>query len=97
MLCLAPQLEQQASSWVLGDGGTRAVTEDGPGGVTGMARVGSPKNAALEGVHSGEAHRADVLTPGLCEEHTQGAAAIALQLATSAVLDPRSWVPSEVV
>jgi len=49
MLCLAPQLEQQASGWVLGDGGTRAVTEDGPGGVTGMARVGSPKNAALEG------------------------------------------------
>lgn len=30
-------------------GGTCTVAEDGPGGVVGMIRMGSPKNAALEG------------------------------------------------
>lgn len=35
--------------WVLGDGGTVALTRDGLGGVRAVIRVGSPKNAVLEG------------------------------------------------
>lgn len=35
--------------WVLGDGGTVALIWDGPGGVRAVIRVGSPKNAVLEG------------------------------------------------
>lgn len=35
-----------------------------------LVKVGSPKNAMLEGVQ-GEAHRADLVTPGMCEERTE--------------------------
>ena len=68
---MAVRLEKRVSGWVLGDGGTRAVAEDGAVGVISMTRVGSPKNAALEGNYRGEAHRADLVTPVMCEEHTQ--------------------------